>query len=62
MSELYRSYLNYGKEALKDFDDEAVHQARVSSRKLITLLSIPIPRMPQVSARCSSAPRSVWAR
>ncbi|BCG57123.1 CHAD domain-containing protein [Paenibacillus sp. URB8-2] len=40
MSELYRSYLNYGKEALKDFDDEAVHQARVSSRKLITLLSI----------------------
>lgn len=40
MSELYASYLDFGKKALKDFDDEAVHQARVSSRKLITLLSI----------------------
>ncbi|AKG37294.1 CHAD domain-containing protein [Paenibacillus durus] len=40
MTKLYTSFMDYGTEALKDFDDEAVHQARVSSRKLMTLLSV----------------------
>ncbi|WP_025692481.1 CHAD domain-containing protein [Paenibacillus zanthoxyli] len=40
MTKLYTSFMDYGTEALKDFDDEAVHQARVSSRKLLTLLSV----------------------
>ncbi|QWU16753.1 CHAD domain-containing protein [Paenibacillus sophorae] len=40
MAELYTSFLDHGTEALKDFDDEAVHQARVSSRKLLTLLAV----------------------
>ncbi|MDT3428232.1 CHAD domain-containing protein [Paenibacillus forsythiae] len=40
MTELYTGFLHHGTEALESFDDEAVHQARVSSRKLLTLLSV----------------------
>lgn len=40
MSGLYADFKKYGNQALDDFDDEAVHQARVSSRKLMTLLAV----------------------
>ncbi|WP_410513332.1 CHAD domain-containing protein [Paenibacillus sp. BR2-3] len=37
---LYINFRDYCKDALKNFDDEDIHQARVNSRKLLTLLSI----------------------
>jgi CHAD domain-containing protein len=37
---LYINFRDYSKDALKGFDDEDIHQARVNSRKLLTLLSI----------------------
>lgn len=39
LAELCAEFLQYGRQALEDYDKEAVHQARVSSRKLLTLLS-----------------------
>jgi CHAD domain-containing protein len=40
MIKLYVNFRDYSKDALKDFGDEDIHQARVNSRKLLTLLSI----------------------
>lgn len=40
MSKLYINFRDYSKDALRDFGDEDIHQARVNSRKLLTLLSI----------------------
>ncbi|WP_151735752.1 CHAD domain-containing protein ['Paenibacillus yunnanensis' Narsing Rao et al. 2020] len=40
LSKHYDDFISYSQEALQSFDDEAVHQARVNSRKLLTLLSI----------------------
>jgi CHAD domain-containing protein len=40
MSKLYINFRDYSKDALGDFGDEDIHQARVNSRKLLTLLSI----------------------
>ncbi|WP_379127824.1 CHAD domain-containing protein [Paenibacillus sp. sgz500958] len=37
---LYINFKDYSRSALEDFDDEAIHQARVNNRKLLTLLSI----------------------
>ncbi|MBY9079909.1 CHAD domain-containing protein [Paenibacillus sp. HN-1] len=39
LTELYDEFLQYGRQAVEDYDKEAVHQARVGSRKLLTLLS-----------------------
>ncbi|MHA6534474.1 CHAD domain-containing protein [Paenibacillus sp. BAC0078] len=40
LNRLYTDYQDYCKKVLRDFDSEDVHQARVNSRKLLTLLSI----------------------
>lgn len=40
MIKLYVNFRDYSKDALQDFGDEDIHQARVNSRKLLTLLSI----------------------
>lgn len=40
LEEHYDKFLSYGQKAVKDFDDEDVHQARVNCRKLMTLLRI----------------------
>ncbi|KUP24751.1 CHAD domain-containing protein [Paenibacillus sp. DMB5] len=40
MIKLYVNFRDYSKDALKDFGEEDIHQARVNSRKLLTLLSI----------------------
>jgi CHAD domain-containing protein len=40
MNKLYINFRDYSKDALRDFGDEDIHQARVNSRKLLTLLSI----------------------
>ncbi|MEK5024504.1 CHAD domain-containing protein [Paenibacillus sp. FSL M7-1046] len=40
MHKLYINFRDYSKDAIKNFDDEEIHQARVNSRKLLTLLSI----------------------
>lgn len=40
MSKLYINFQDYSKDACKGFNDEDIHQARVNSRKLLTLLSI----------------------
>lgn len=40
LSKHYDDFCTYSQESLQKFDDEAVHQARVNSRKLLTLLSI----------------------
>lgn len=40
MNKLYINFRDYSKDALRDFEDEDIHQARVNSRKLLTLLSI----------------------
>lgn len=40
MSKLYINFQDYSKDARKEFNDEDIHQARVNSRKLLTLLSI----------------------
>ncbi|MEK4518725.1 CHAD domain-containing protein [Paenibacillus sp. FSL H8-0122] len=40
MSKLYINFQDYSKDARKGFNDEDIHQARVNSRKLLTLLSI----------------------
>lgn len=40
MHKLFINFRDYSKDALKNFDDEDIHQARVNSRKLLTLLSI----------------------
>lgn len=40
LNKLYINFRDYSKDAVKDGDDELVHQARVNSRKLLTLLSI----------------------
>ncbi|KGE19525.1 CHAD domain-containing protein [Paenibacillus wynnii] len=37
---LYINFQDYSKAALKKFDEEDIHQARVNSRKLLTLLAI----------------------
>jgi CHAD domain-containing protein len=37
---LYINFWDYSHDALKQFDDEDIHQARVNCRKLLTLLSI----------------------
>lgn len=37
---LYRKFRDYADKAVKKFDDEDIHQARVNSRKLLTLLSM----------------------
>ncbi|MFD2874829.1 CHAD domain-containing protein [Paenibacillus rhizoplanae] len=40
MNKLYINFQDYSKDARKGFNDEDIHQARVNSRKLLTLLSI----------------------
>ncbi|WNS41701.1 CHAD domain-containing protein [Paenibacillus sp. MMS20-IR301] len=40
MNRLYINFQDYSKGALQGFGDEDIHQARVNSRKLLTLLSI----------------------
>ncbi|NQX48771.1 CHAD domain-containing protein [Paenibacillus tritici] len=40
MNKLYINFQDYSKDALNGFKDEDIHQARVNSRKLLTLLSI----------------------
>lgn len=40
MIKLYVNFRDYSKDSLKDFGEEDIHQARVNSRKLLTLLSI----------------------
>lgn len=40
LSELYDKFQQHGQQAVDDFDDEDVHQARVNCRKLMTLLRI----------------------
>ncbi|WP_405106676.1 CHAD domain-containing protein [Paenibacillus sp. FSL K6-1217] len=40
MNKLYVNFQDYSKDALNGFKDEDIHQARVNSRKLLTLLSI----------------------
>lgn len=40
LNKLYTDFRDYCKKVLQDFDDEDIHQARVNSRKLLTLLSI----------------------
>lgn len=40
MHKLYINFQDYSKDALRGFGDEDIHQARVNSRKLLTLLSI----------------------
>ncbi|OKP99947.1 CHAD domain-containing protein [Paenibacillus sp. P46E] len=40
LSKLYLNFRDYSKDALKEFGDEDIHQARVNCRKLLTLLSI----------------------
>lgn len=40
MHKLYINFQDYSKDARKGFNDEDIHQARVNSRKLLTLLSI----------------------
>ncbi|WP_379158474.1 CHAD domain-containing protein [Paenibacillus sp. sgz5001063] len=40
LNKLYINFRDYSKDALKKFDDEDIHQARVNCRKLLTLLSI----------------------
>jgi CHAD domain-containing protein len=40
LSELFTRFRSYGEKALRDFDAEDIHQARVNSRKLLTLLRI----------------------
>lgn len=40
MSKLYINFRDYSQDVLKGFGDEDIHQARVNSRKLLTLLSI----------------------
>ena len=37
---LYINFQDYSKSAVKKFDDEDIHRARVNSRKLLTLLAI----------------------
>lgn len=41
---LYVNFRDYSKETLRTFDSEDIHQARVNSRKLLTLLSILDPQ------------------
>lgn len=40
MNKLYINFRDYSQDVLKGFGDEDIHQARVNSRKLLTLLSI----------------------
>ncbi|WP_340021100.1 CHAD domain-containing protein [Paenibacillus sp. FSL K6-1096] len=40
LTKLYINFQDYSKDALNGFADEDIHQARVNSRKLLTLLSI----------------------
>ncbi|SEU29566.1 CHAD domain-containing protein [Paenibacillus sp. NFR01] len=40
LNKLYVNFRDYSKAARRDFDDEDIHQARVNSRKLLTLLAI----------------------
>lgn len=40
LNKLYINFRDYSKAAKRDFDDEDIHQARVNSRKLLTLLAI----------------------
>lgn len=40
LTKLYINFQDYSKDALDGFADEDIHQARVNSRKLLTLLSI----------------------
>ncbi|MBW4084270.1 CHAD domain-containing protein [Paenibacillus sp. S150] len=40
LNKLYINYRDYSKDALLEFGDEDIHQARVNCRKLLTLLSI----------------------
>ncbi|MEW4369493.1 CHAD domain-containing protein [Paenibacillus kandeliae] len=40
LSELYNKFQQHGQQAVDDFDEEDVHQARVNCRKLMTLLRI----------------------
>ncbi|UQZ34681.1 hypothetical protein C2I18_14805 [Paenibacillus sp. PK3_47] len=40
LNKLYINFRDYSKDSLKGFGDEDIHQARVNSRKLLTLLSI----------------------
>lgn len=40
MIKLYVNFRDYSKDVLKGFGEEDIHQARVNSRKLLTLLSI----------------------
>ncbi|AIQ44892.1 hypothetical protein R70723_02460 [Paenibacillus sp. FSL R7-0273] len=40
MIKLYVNFRDYSKDALKGFGEENIHQSRVNSRKLLTLLSI----------------------
>ncbi|CAM4396093.1 CHAD domain-containing protein [Paenibacillus tarimensis] len=40
LNELHVQFRSHGRRAVEDFDVEAVHQARVSCRKLLTLLRI----------------------
>lgn len=40
LNKLYINFRDYSKDTLRDFGDEDIHQARVNSRKLLTLLSI----------------------
>lgn len=40
LNKLYINFRDYSRDSLKDFGEEDIHQARVNSRKLLTLLSI----------------------
>lgn len=40
LNKLYVNFRDYSKDSLKGFGEEDIHQARVNSRKLLTLLSI----------------------
>ncbi|SFL76420.1 CHAD domain-containing protein [Paenibacillus sp. 1_12] len=40
LDQLYGRFCDYGSRASRDFDSEDIHQARVNSRKLLTLLRI----------------------
>ncbi|WP_458118894.1 CHAD domain-containing protein [Paenibacillus sp. Z6-24] len=40
LNELYDKFQDHGQQAVKNYDDEAIHQARVNCRKLMTLMRI----------------------